>query len=81
MKVSNVFSGAAADPDEWFKGVKGKHRIVFDCTEPKEIFPFAWPKIYMLTNAATGGIGCYCRSCLKTCRYVFCNPGQFVGKI
>ena len=51
---SNVFSGAAADPDEWFKGVKGKHRIVFDCTEPKEIFPFAWPKIYMMTNAATG---------------------------
>jgi intracellular sulfur oxidation DsrE/DsrF family protein len=49
-----VFSGNAADPDEWFKGVKGKHRIVFDCTEPKEIFPFAWPKIYMMTNAATG---------------------------
>ena len=54
-ETSKVFSGAAADPDEWFKGVKGKHRIVFDCTEPKEIFPFAWPKIYMLTNAATGG--------------------------
>jgi len=51
---SGVFSGAA-DPDAWFNGVKGKHRIVFDCTEPKEIFPFAWPKIYMLTNAATGG--------------------------
>jgi len=50
----NVFSGNTADPDEWFKGVKGKHRIVFDCTEPKEIFPFAWPKIYMMTNAATG---------------------------
>ncbi len=52
---SNVFSGTAADPDEWFNGVKGKHRMVFDCTEPKEIFPFAWPKIYMMTNAATGG--------------------------
>jgi intracellular sulfur oxidation DsrE/DsrF family protein len=50
----NIFSGAKADPDEWFNGIKGKHRIVFDCTEPKEIFPFAWPKIYMLTNAATG---------------------------
>ena len=47
-------SGEADDPDEWFKGVKGKHRIVFDVTEPKEIFPFAWPKIFMLTNAATG---------------------------
>jgi intracellular sulfur oxidation DsrE/DsrF family protein len=51
----NIFSGNAADPDAWFNGVKGKHRMVFDCTEPKEIFPFAWPKIYMMTNAATGG--------------------------
>ena len=48
------FSGNADDPEEWFKGVKGKHRQVFDCTEPKQIFPFAWPKIYMMTNAATG---------------------------
>jgi intracellular sulfur oxidation DsrE/DsrF family protein len=48
-----AFSGSAADPDEWFKGVKGKHRVVFDCTEPKEILPFAWPKIYMLTNGDT----------------------------
>ena len=48
------FSGNADDPEEWFKGVKGKHRLVFDCTEPKQIFPFAWPKIYMMTNAATG---------------------------
>jgi intracellular sulfur oxidation DsrE/DsrF family protein len=50
----HLFTGNAADPDEWFKGVKGKHRIVFDCTEPKDIFPFVWPKIFMMTNAATG---------------------------
>jgi intracellular sulfur oxidation DsrE/DsrF family protein len=43
-----------ADPDEWFKGIKGKHRIVFDCTEPKEVFPFAWPKIFQMSNAGTG---------------------------
>ncbi len=48
------FVGNAPDPDDWFKGIKGKHRIVFDCTEPKEIFPFAWPKIYYMTNEATG---------------------------
>ena len=37
--------------------------MVFDCTEPKEIFPFAWPKIYMMTNAATGApqADCYRR--------------------
>jgi intracellular sulfur oxidation DsrE/DsrF family protein len=55
---NRAFTGTAADPDEWFKGVKGKHRIVFDCTEPKEIFPFAWPKIFMMTNAATGATDC-----------------------
>jgi len=41
-------------PDEWFNQVKGKHRIVFDATGPHEMFPFAWPKVFMLTNAATG---------------------------
>lgn len=42
------------DPDAWFNKVKGTHRIVYDCTEPKGIFPFAWPRIFLLTNAATG---------------------------
>ena len=41
-------------PDEWFDKIKGKHRIVFDVTEPHEVFPFAWPKVFLLTNAATG---------------------------
>jgi hypothetical protein len=50
----HAFSGEAEDPDDWFKSVRGKHRIVFDCTEPKGIFPFAWPKIYFMTNEATG---------------------------
>lgn len=42
------------DPDAWFKQIKGKHRIVFDVTEPHEIFPFAWPRIFLVTNQATG---------------------------
>jgi intracellular sulfur oxidation DsrE/DsrF family protein len=49
-----LFSGVMSDPDDWFKTMKGKHRIVFDCTEPKAIFPFAWPKVYMMTNAGSG---------------------------
>jgi intracellular sulfur oxidation DsrE/DsrF family protein len=44
----------SGDPDEWFKSIKGKHRMVFDCTEPKSPFPFAWPKVFLMTNAATG---------------------------
>ena len=43
-----------ADADAWFNQIKGKHRVVFDATEPNGIMPFAWPKIFLLTNAATG---------------------------
>jgi len=44
----------AADPDAWFNQVKGKHKIVYDVTQPHGIFPFAWPRVFLLTNAATG---------------------------
>jgi len=42
------------DADAWFKKIKGKHRIVFDATEPKGVFPFAWPRVFLMTNAMTG---------------------------
>lgn len=42
------------DAEEWFKKIKGKHRMVFDATQPHGVFPFAWPKVFLLTNAATG---------------------------
>jgi intracellular sulfur oxidation DsrE/DsrF family protein len=42
------------EPDEWFNKIKGKHRIVFDATRPHEIMPFAWPRVFLLTNQATG---------------------------
>lgn len=43
-----------SDADAWFNKIKGKHRIAFDVTGPHEIFPFAWPKVFQLTNVATG---------------------------
>lgn len=43
-----------SDADEWFARIKGKHRIIFDSTGPKDIFPFAWPKVFLMTNAGTG---------------------------
>ena len=52
--AENSFVNGSGDPDEWFKQIKGKHRIVFDAPEPNEIFPFAWPRIFLVTNAATG---------------------------
>jgi intracellular sulfur oxidation DsrE/DsrF family protein len=44
------------DADAWFGKIKGKHRIVFDVTKPHEIFPFAWPKVFLMTNQATGTV-------------------------
>jgi len=53
-KTTTPFIFDADDPDAWFGSLKGKHRAVFDCTEPKEIFPFAWPKIFVMTNTMSG---------------------------
>jgi intracellular sulfur oxidation DsrE/DsrF family protein len=54
LTAETVSTPNVSDADEWFKQVKGTHKIVFDVTEPHEIMPFAWPKVFLLTNAATG---------------------------
>src|SRR6186713_2519609 len=43
-----------SEADFWFDKVKGTHRVVYDATHPHEIFPFAWPLVFILTNSATG---------------------------
>ena len=42
------------DPDTWFNTVKGKHKIVYDSPHPNGPFPFAWSRVFLLTNTATG---------------------------
>ncbi len=42
------------DPDAWFNKLNGKHKIVYDVPEPKGISPFAWSRVFLLTNAKTG---------------------------
>jgi intracellular sulfur oxidation DsrE/DsrF family protein len=46
------------DHEAWFNQIKGKHRIVYDVREPGQghelVSPFAWSKVFLLTNAATG---------------------------
>ena len=51
---SENFSSSPDNPDAWFDKIKGKHRIVFDVPAPHEIFPFAWPRVFMITNSMTG---------------------------
>lgn len=43
------------DPDAWFKKLDDKkHKLVFDVTEPHGVFPFAWPRVFLVTNGMTG---------------------------
>jgi Uncharacterized conserved protein len=42
------------DTEKWFDKIKGKHRVVFDATQPHDILPFAWPRVFLVTNAASG---------------------------
>jgi len=48
------FSSTDPDPEQVFKNLKGKHRAVFDVPKAEGIFPFAWPRIFLVTNIATG---------------------------
>ncbi|MBZ5856092.1 hypothetical protein [Flavihumibacter profundi] len=43
-----------SDADTWFNKIKGKHRIVYDVPNPHEMFPFAWPRVFLSTNEKTG---------------------------
>jgi len=45
---------ASHPADLWFNKIKGTHRVVYDAPHPNGLFPFAWPKVFLLTNAATG---------------------------
>ncbi len=46
----------ADDADAWFSKLKGKHRLVIDVPHPNEneMMPFAWSRVFLLTNMATG---------------------------
>jgi len=40
--------------DAFFNKINGKQRMVFDATHPHEMFPFAWPKVFLMTNEQSG---------------------------
>lgn len=60
--MANPFSALAgmekspdpSAPDKWFDKITGKHRVVYDVPHPNEMFPFAWSRVFLMTNAATG---------------------------
>jgi hypothetical protein len=51
---ANLSNNPTDDPDQWFNQIKGKHRMVFDVTQPHDMLPFAWPRVFLMTNAGTG---------------------------
>jgi hypothetical protein len=53
-KAKPLIAAPEGSPDEWFGKLQGKHKMVFDATRPHDVFPFAWPKVFLLTNEATG---------------------------
>ncbi|HEY2721630.1 MAG TPA: twin-arginine translocation signal domain-containing protein [Chitinophagaceae bacterium] len=42
------------DPEQVFKSLTGKHRIVFDVVKPNGMMPFAWPRVFLMTNMGPG---------------------------
>lgn len=59
-KPSMAAPAALHPKEEWFSQIKGKHRIVFDSTQPHEIFPFAWPRVFLMSNEKTGTLPADC---------------------
>jgi intracellular sulfur oxidation DsrE/DsrF family protein len=53
---SNTPTHFTEDPGAWVDRIKGKHKMVFDVTQPHEIYPFAWPRVFLMTNKATGAL-------------------------
>lgn len=47
-------TSSGTDAEAWFKKVKGKHRIVYDATEPHAGFPVIWDWVFYKTNNDTG---------------------------
>ncbi len=49
-----------SEADLWFDKVQGTHRVVYDATQPHEVMPFAWPRVFLLTNESTGSPAADC---------------------
>jgi intracellular sulfur oxidation DsrE/DsrF family protein len=53
-KAEPLSEASAGSADAWFNSIKGKHKVVFDATRPHSLYPFAWPRVFLMTNGLTG---------------------------
>jgi intracellular sulfur oxidation DsrE/DsrF family protein len=54
LQANPLISGTESDPEAVFSKITGKHKMVFDATQPHGLFPFAWPRVFLMTNEMTG---------------------------
>lgn len=52
--MADPSSSLGAQAEAWFKKVKGKHRIIYDASEPHGGFPVIWSWAFYKTNNETG---------------------------
>lgn len=52
--MTNINETQMSEADEWFKKIKGKHRIVYDGSYPHKGFPIIWNWAFYLSNNETG---------------------------
>lgn len=54
LSAESVARESSLDPslDAWFGQIKGKHKMVFDVTEPNSGMGAIWPRVYLNTMAA-----------------------------
>jgi intracellular sulfur oxidation DsrE/DsrF family protein len=52
--AETIRESGADDPETWVNKIKGKHKAVFDVTQPHGIYPFAWPRVFLMSNKSTG---------------------------
>ncbi|GAA3553128.1 twin-arginine translocation signal domain-containing protein [Snuella lapsa] len=52
--IPTTDSNKMAEAENWFKKIKGKHRIVYDGSTPHSGFPVIWNWAFYLSNNGTG---------------------------
>jgi intracellular sulfur oxidation DsrE/DsrF family protein len=53
-EVLSIDANALNESDEWFKKIKGSHRVVYDGSTPHDGLPVAWTYVFYMTNNLTG---------------------------
>jgi len=53
-RPSFEMSASVNDAEEWMKKIKGKHKIIYDASEPHNGFAVLWSWVFYQTNNQTG---------------------------